>query len=311
MSVYTSISASEVQSIIEIYQLAPFIGYTGISAGIENTNYLIKTAQGDFVLTLYEHFNAQEIVPYLDLLRQLAEHASYYPVPLADAQYKYLQIVAGKPAALFKCLPGKSVQQVTPEQHQAVAKALASFHLQSSGLAFRKRNTRDIAWIQDIATQISPHLSAQDSALLEDELGFQLKHQTQHLRQGIIHADLFKDNVLFTGLRLTGMLDFYVACYDCYLLDIAITLNDWCIDQHGQYSHAQQAVFLAAYQQLRELDQQEQKYLPVFLRRACIRFWLSRLEHQLNPKAGEMTQEKDPERFKNLLLQHRHFDSLQ
>ena len=311
MSVYTSISASEIESIIGSYQLAPLIGYTGISAGIENTNYLLNTAQGDFVLTLYEHFKAQEILPYLDLLVQLAEHESYYPVPLADAQHEYLQVLAGKPAALFKCLPGKSVQQTTSEQYQAVAEALARLHLHSSGLTFRKTNSRNIAWIHGIAKQVNPHLSAQDSMLLEDELGFQSKHPLQHLRQGIIHADLFKDNVLFVGERLTGMLDFYMACYDCYLLDIAITLNDWCINLHGQYIHTRQAVFMSTYQQLREIDQQEQKYLPVFLRRACLRFWLSRLEHKLNPKKGVITQEKDPERFKKLLLQHRHFDSLQ
>ena len=153
-------------------------------------------------------------------------------------------------------------------------------------------------------------MSVQDSFLLENELQYQLNHTTEHLTQGIIHADLFKDNVLFVGDSLTGMLDFYAACCDCYLLDVAIALNDWCVDEQGVYNRKQQDVFMRAYKQVRVISQEEEKYLPILLRRACLRFWLSRLEHKLYPRAGEITQEKDPELFKNLLLQHRQFYAL-
>lgn len=249
-------------------------------------------------------------MPYLGLLVQLGQYESYYPVPLADAQHEYLQIIAAKPAALFRCLPGKSVQQATQHQLQSVAKALARFHLQSAQLAFSNKNPRDITWIQDVAKQVSPYLSAEDVRLLGAELQYQLQHSIQHLPRGIIHADLFRDNVLFIEGRLTGMLDFYAACYDYYLLDIAITLNDWCVDARGLYGHQRQADFISAYQQHRVITHAEQKLLPVLLRRACLRFWLSRLEHKLNPKQGEITQVKDPECFKDLLLQHRYFDSI-
>ncbi|WP_428354731.1 homoserine kinase [Methyloprofundus sp.] len=311
MSVYTSLSRTEIESVLSRFHLSQLIRYSGISAGIENTNYLIQTAQGDFVLTLYEHFAVTEIKQYLNLLGQLAEHASYYPLPLADTQHQYLQRIAEKPAALFACLPGKSVEYPSHAQLKAVAEALARFHQHSSNLTFNKMNPRNMQWMQESALQVSPDLSEQDAKLLDDELSYQRQYTTLHLPQGIIHADLFKDNVLFAGDSLTAMLDFYVACRDCYLLDIAIALNDWCVDQNGQYSYVQHRVFIAAYQQVRVLDQQEENYLPVLLRRACLRFWLSRLEHKLNPREGEMTQEKDPQFFKKLLLQHRQFNSQQ
>lgn len=307
MSVYTSLTRAEVDAFLCLYGINPLINYSGISAGIENTNYKIQTAQGDFVLTLYEHFSAAEVSSYLELLVQLGRQEHYYPEPLADRQQNYLQVLAGKPAALFKCLAGESVHQATATQLSLLASALAQFHLQSATLVFTKENARNIDWILNIATQVDSCLSLKDSNLLADELGFQLKHSTEHLRQGVIHADLFRDNVLFSGENLTGLLDFYTACRDCYLLDIAITLNDWCTDQYAQYSRTQHAKFMYAYQQLRELDSEEHLYLPILLRWASLRFWLSRIEHKLNPKEGMYTQEKDPEVFKNLLLQHRQF----
>ena len=310
MSVYTSLSWDQIESVISSYRLAPLTRYTGISAGIENTNYLLNTVQGDFILTLYEHCQADELNPYLDLLVQLAQYESYYPSPLADIQQGYLQLLAGKPAAVFKCLSGKSVQQATMYQCQSVASALAKLHLNSSSVTFSIKNPRNIEWIQETALQISSFVSLQDSILLEDELKYQLKYTTQHLTQGIIHADLFKDNILFVGDSLTGMLDFYAACCDCYLLDVAITLNDWCVDKQGVFERKHQDVFMQAYKQVRAISQDEERSLPLLLRRACLRFWLSRLEHKLYPREGEITQEKDPDVFKNLLLQHRQFYAL-
>lgn len=305
MSVYTSLSRAQIELFLSLYQLAPLSSYAGISAGIENTNYLLNTAQGDFVLTLYEHFKADEVSPYLQLLAQLGQYKNYYPVPLKDSQQKYLQQLSGKPAAIFRCLPGESVLQVSTRQCQAVAGALAQFHLSSPSIEFSKKNPRNIEWIQETAQKISSHLSRQDSILLQDELKYQLKYTAQNLTQGIIHADLFKDNVLFVGDKLTGMLDFYAACCDCYLLDVAISLNDWCVDERGVFVRAQQDVFMQAYKQVRAISTGEEQWLSLFLRRACLRFWLSRLEHKIYPRAGEITQQKDPELFKKLLLQHR------
>lgn len=309
MSVYTSLSHAQIESFISTYKLNSLVSYSGISAGIENTNYLLNTSQGDFVLTLYEHFKSDEINPYLNLLVQLGRQESYYPTPLADSQQAYLSTLANKPAAIFKCLPGKSVEQATVNQRQSIAAALARLHSNSPALGFSKKNPRNIEWIQETARRVSSTLSVSDSVLLEDELNFQLKITTEHLTQGTIHADLFKDNVLFAGDSLTGILDFYAACCDCYLLDIAITLNDWCVDEYGGFERKYQGAFMQSYKQVRTISQQEESWLPVLLRRASLRFWLSRLEHKLCPRTGEITQEKDPDFFKNLLLQHRRFDA--
>jgi len=307
VSVYTSLSYAQIESLIRAYNLPSLISYSGINAGIENTNYLLKTTQGDFVLTLYEHFKADELSPYLDLLANLGQDECYYPSPIADFQQRYINILAGKPVAVFKCLSGKSVVQATLNQCRLVASALARFHLSSHSLRFNKKNPRNLEWILVTARQVSTFVSLQDAMLLQDELEYQRQHIAPPLTQGIIHADLFKDNVLFVGDKLTGLLDFYAACCDSYLLDVAIALNDWCVDEQGIFDRKRLAVFMQAYQQVRTISQQEQAWLPLLLRRACLRFWLSRLEHKLYPRAGEITQEKDPEVFKNILLQHRQF----
>ena len=175
MSVYTSVSYTQIESLIGAYGLGSLNEFSGISAGIENTNYLIKTQQGDFVLTLYEHFNVDVVHLYLDLLTQLSELESYYPCPLLNSQQEYSQIFAAKPTAIFKCLTGKSVLHATLKQCQAVATALARFHLSGSSIKFNKQNPRNFKWIQETARLVSAHLSVQDAILLKDELQYQLK----------------------------------------------------------------------------------------------------------------------------------------
>ncbi|NOQ63078.1 MAG: homoserine kinase [Methyloprofundus sp.] len=309
MSVYTSLQQAHIERLIERYPLAPLVSFSGISAGIENTNYLVQTQQGDFILTLYEHFSAKDVAPYLALLQQLAHLEDYYPSPLVDSQKQLLQQVAHKPAALFKCLSGRSPLQATPQQCQSIAFSLAKLHHNSAHLKFNKPNPKGIHEIQLLAEKLLPSLSTQDADLLKDELHYQLKQTHLPLKQGLIHADLFKDNTLFVEHKLTGLLDFYAACIDYFLLDVAITLNDWCVTEQGIFDYHQQASFIHAYQRVHALNSQELAYLPLLLRRASLRFWVSRLNHKQLAKSGAMTQEKDPEIFKYLLLQHRQFYS--
>jgi len=197
------------------------------------------------------------------------------------------------------------VSDVSDMQLSAMAHALAGLHVNSAQLSFNPQNTRGLEWMRQSADALYPSLSLADAQLLKDELQFQSKVQEAGLEEGVIHADLFKDNVLFNGDCLSGFLDFYVACYDHFLLDIAITLNDWCVDQQGQFNSRQSALFIQAYQQKKRLRENELQQLRPFLRRASLRFWLSRLEHQKNPRTGEITLEKSPEKFRNLLIQHR------
>ncbi len=305
MSVYTSLSQAQIEQFIGSYGITSLKQFSGISAGIENTNYLLNAAQGDFVLTVYEHLKAHEVSEYLCLMQQLSETADYYPCPLVDSKQQTLRVLSSKPAALFKCLPGKSVATATLKQCQSIAAALAHLHLSSPAIPFTKKNPRSLIDLQESAQQLVQYLSVQDLALLENELAYQFNQETGNLAQGIIHADLFKDNVLFVGDTITGLLDLYAACCDCFILDVAVTLNDWCIDEQGLFEKTKQQAFLQAYQEVRCFSTDEERMLPVFLRRASLRFWLSRLEHRFNSRAGEITQDKDPDEFKRLLVRHR------
>lgn len=305
LAVYTSLTLEQIKHFLNAYQLPELLCHRGISDGIENTNYLIKTKDGDFILTVYEYFTAQQALHYLSLLQQLATLEKYYPEPIKPIQGNVLQQINNRPAALFKCLPGSSVDQASPLQTAAIAKALAQLHLSASQLNFSQINSNGLDWIQQVAEKILPRLNKQDAVLLMDECQYQSQVKLGQLEQGVIHADLFKDNVLFSGDSLTGFLDFYAACNDVFLLDIAIAANDWCVDKYGVFQKNQYQIFIQSYQQLKPLRDKELVFLDVFLRRACLRFWLSRLEHQFNPKAGEITLEKLPERFRNLLYEHR------
>jgi len=305
LAVYTSLTSVQINGFLKTYQLGPLLSYQGITAGIENTNYYIKTEQGEFVLTLYEQFTAEQVWPYLQLLQKLSLLESYYPSPIATPEQLILQTLNTRPAALFSCLSGVSVSDVSDMQLSAMAGALAGLHASSAELSFNPKNTRGLEWMQQSADALYSSLSLADAQLLKDELQFQAKLQETGLEEGVIHADLFKDNVLFNGDCLSGFLDFYVACYDHFLLDIAITLNDWCVDQQGQFNSRQSALFIQAYQQKKRLRDEELQQLRPFLRRASLRFWLSRLEHQMNPRPGEIALKKSPEKFRDLLIQHR------
>ena len=305
MSVYTSLNQAQIQQFITPYGLTELNSFSGISAGIENTNYRLNTEQGDFILTVYEHFNVTEAAGYIHLLQQLNEHEAYYPTVLVAAQQQVLGFLSNKPAALFKCLPGQSVNTPSLKQCQLIASALARLHISSSSLKFSKQNPTSLKHLQARLQQFKSQLALQDLELLEDELNYQFNQKVDALERGVIHADLFKDNALFVGNHLTGVLDFYAACNDCYLLDTAIAMNDWCTDEQGVFQQDKQACFLRAYQSVRVMSDNELEMLPVFLRRASLRFWISRLEHRFTSRQGDMTQDKNPDEFKNLLLQHR------
>lgn len=304
MAVYTSLTLEQINRFIHRYQLAPLLSYHGISAGIENTNYLIKTQKGDFILTVYEQFTFQQVHSYLDLLQQLARLENYYPEPIGSLAGHVLQKISDKPAALFKCLAGDSVELVSNQQIIAIAEALARLHLSSPQLKFTEENPKGLSWIEQSAKKLLPRLNKEDARLLSDELRYQTQLKEQKFEQGVIHADLFKDNALFLGDCLSGFLDFYAACYDTFLLDIAIAVNDWCVDEQGFFELHKYAAFIQAYQKIKPLNNNELDSLDIFLRRACLRFWLSRLEHHESPKAGEIILDKSPERFRDLLRQH-------
>ncbi len=300
MSVYTSINQQQLEPFLQQYELGDLLQFSGIQAGIENTNYRLTTTQGDFILTLFEGHNKTELFDYLSLIEYLHKSAYPAPKPFYDNKGRMIHKLADKPAVIFTCLPGESVKQVSTLHCQQIGRYLAELHLLAGKSGFYKENAKNLAGCQRIYTQIASCLDSQDRELLLTELAYQQQYSEIELPRGIIHADLFRDNVLFDQQQVTGVLDYYNACEDYYLYDIAVTCNDWCVE-NTQIDSAKLQAFLTAYQQCRELLEEEKKHFQCFLRLAAMRFWLSRLQHQVQSRPADLTLSKDPLEFKCLL----------
>lgn len=302
MSVYTTIEQDELEDFLQNYSAGQLKHFEGISAGIENTNYFVDTDKNRFVLTIFEALNHDELPYFLDLMAHLAEHHVPSAHPLADNQGHYLRQLKGKPAALVQRLTGKSVESPTAEQCAALGKALSHLHVVGQHFTGQRANERGPHWWHVTAKAVMPHLDNDEQQLLNAELAFQKQHAHDDLPRGVIHADLFRDNALFDGQQLTGIIDFYYACNDVLLYDVAVTVNDWCGNEDGSLDPTRLDALLDAYQQERPFTAQEQQAWPVMLRAAALRFWLSRLQDKVFPREGEITHIKDPDAFKRILI---------
>ena len=305
MSVYTQVEKDELESFLRNYSLGELVDFEGISAGIENTNYFVTTRDQRMVLTLFENHSAEELVYFLDLMAFLAEHKVPSAHPIADNNGNYLRELNGKPAALVMRLSGSGIDNATTEQCTAIGHALAQLHLSGQAFTSHRDNDRGTRWWRTTRNAVFECLSSDDQALLDEELAFQTSHRFDTLPRGVIHADLFRDNALFDGNNLTGLIDFYYACNDVLLYDVAVTLNDWCSNEHGGIVQEKAVAMLRAYHQVRPISVSEAQAWPVMLRAAALRFWLSRLKDLHFPREGELTHIKDPNFFKNILLQRK------
>jgi len=304
VSVYTQITRSQLDHFFSTYALGEVISFEGIQDGINNTNYFVETTQGSFVLTLFETLTANELPHFMRLLSHLVKRNIPSPEHQPDRQAKVLRELNNKPAAVFKRLSGIATTLPSIEQCQEIGVQLANIHRCTQHYVFPIKNYNDLDWCKKLLNKIDARLSATDRALIKDELLFQTANSSADLPQGVIHADLFRDNVLFVDNQLSGILDFYSAHKGTLLFDIAITVNDWCCE-NGDINHDKLAALLSAYESLRPLEQLEKQYWQTMLRAAALRFWLSRLEHQLYPRPGDIIQQKDPLIFRHLLQRHR------
>lgn len=304
MSVYTLVNRLQLEQFLIPYGLGKVTGFEGIKDGIENTNYFVTTTQGRFVLTLFESLAAGDLPLFMDLLTHLGNSEIPCPSPLPGRQANPLRVLNDKPAALFKRLAGAAIASPSILHCRQIGLHLARLHRSSQDYVFPVKNSRGLEWCQTVFAEIGPSLSPSDQALINDELHIQCQNRTVRLPRGVIHADLFRDNALFVDGQLSGLLDFYNASTDTLLLDIAITANDWCCD-NGVVNPEKFTALISAYETLRPLEALERRHWPLMLRAAALRFWLSRLQHRLQPRPGEITQQKDPLVFRDLLEQHR------
>lgn len=304
MSVFTRITRPQLDQFFSAYTLGEVVSFEGIADGIDNTNYSVTTTQGGFVLTLFESLTADDLPHFLKLLSHLVKNNMPCPSPQSDRQANLWRELNNKPAAVFRRLSGAAMASPSVLHCQEIGLQLASLHRCTQGYVFPVKSGNDLSWCKTALNKIDSHLSVTDRKLINDELVFQTENSQTELPRGVIHADLFRDNALFVDDQLSGLLDFYSACTDTLLLDVAITANDWCCD-NGKVNVEKFTALLSAYESLRPLEPVEKQHWPVLLRAAALRFWLSRLEHQCYPRPGEITQQKDPLVFRHILQQHR------
>ena len=305
MSVFTKVSHSELKEFLLRYPVGELIGYQGIGEGVENSNFFVDTADGRWVLTLFERLNYDDLPFFLGLMDHLASRGYPGAMPARTHEGSSLTTLNGKPAALVRRLRGQSVLFPTIGQCQAVGRALGELHVASASFAGHCSNARGPAWRQQVGELLLAEVQGDTHALIASELDAQKKLDWQSLPQGVIHADLFRDNVLFVDERLTGVIDFYYACNDAYCYDLAITLNDWCTETDGRPNPARWQTLMLAYRSARELTAAEHAAWPLVLRAAALRFYLSRLYDWTHPREGDVVHVKDPEAYRRILEWHR------
>ena len=304
MSVYTTVTPDELARWLGDYNVGSLQDLKGISAGIENTNYFVSTTAGRYVLTLFEKLTAAELPFYLGLMAHLADRGIPSARPLPDRSGSLLGQLNGKPAALVSFLPGKDIERPGEAHCAAVGTMLARILLAGRSYVKRMNNPRGLSWWREVVPEIVRFLPEAEGALLQEEIVFQSQNRFDALPRGAIHADLFRDNVLFEGSRISGVIDFYFACTDTLLYDVAICVNDWCVMSDGALDDARARPLLEAYAATRPYVEAEPGAWPAMLRAAALRFWISRLYDFHLPRPGELTHAKDPAHFRRILEQH-------
>jgi homoserine kinase type II len=301
MSVYTKVSFDELAAWLLRYALSPLVDLAPIASGIENTNYFVTTENERLVLTLYERLPAEDLPFYLNLMAHLAQHGVPAPAPIADRSGTYFSVLNNKPASLVTRLDG--APKLTPDaSHCAqIGRTLAQLHVATGTFRGRHANPRGATWRTQAARAVKRFLQPEQLELLNSEMDAQRKMARRRLPHSAIHGDLFRDNALFVGDRLAGIIDFGFAATDALSYDLAITVNDWCIDAECELDAERTRALIDAYQVVRPLTDDERDAWPLLLRLSALRFWLSRLYDMHLPRPGELTHAHDPEHFERVL----------
>src|SRR5690348_10207764 len=308
MAVYTDVSAEDLSAFLADYDLGELLAYKGIAEGVENSNFLVHTRRGYFILTLYEKRVAPQDLPFfLGLMEHLAARGLTCPQPVKNRKGEVLGTLAGRPAAVVTFLDGVWIRRPTAAHCAAVGEALARLHLAGADFAKRRDNALGMkSWralyehAKDWGDSVRDGLCAE----IARELDALEKVWPRDLPEGVIHADLFPDNVFFLGDELSGLIDFYFACIDTLALDVAICLNAWCFEPDHSYNVTKGRALLNAYAKVRAWSAQEQAALPVLARGAAMRFLLTRLVDWLAVPDGALVKPKDPLEYYRKLRFH-------
>lgn len=310
MSVFTPVNRAELEQFLAAYEVGQLIDFRGIEAGISNTNYFVETGDDAnpqrWVFTLFEDMDPQQLPWFMGLMAHLAQRGVPTPAPAARRDGSgFLTEVCSKPAAIVQRLPGGDVELPSVSQCHSLGVQMARMHLAAADYPLARPNCRGAAWRQEKGAAVLGFLSGEAKSMLERELAAQREFVMAELPQGIIHADLFRDNVLGAtdGSRISGLIDFYYACNEALLYDLAVAANDWCWAD-GQPINENWAAMHRGYESVRPLENLEKQAWPLVLRAAALRFWVSRLLDWHFPREGELTWQKDPVVFQKILAAH-------
>lgn len=309
MAVFTEVSDKDARDLLRRMSLGSFKELRGIQGGIENTNYFLTTDQGEYVLTLFERLSFEQLPFYLHLMKHLAQGGIPVPDPQAETRSGDILLkVCGKPAAIVNRLPGKSQLAPQPVHCAAVGEMLARMHLAGQSYERQQPNLRGLPWWNETVPVVLPHLGEEAAAMLRAELAYQnhvaASPSYAALPRGPVHADLFRDNAMFDGEKLTGFFDFYFAGVDTWSFDLAVCLNDWCIDHAtGAHDAARAQAMISAYQSVRPLTGAERELFNAQLRAGALRFWISRLWDFYLPREAALLTPHDPTHFERVLKQ--------
>jgi homoserine kinase type II len=313
MAVYTDVSDEELEAFISSYAIGALTSFKGIAEGVENSNYLVHTESGPYILTLYEKRVSPEDLPYfLALMEHLAARGISCPLPVRDREGNTLKRLADRPAALITFLEGLWVRRPSIEHCAGLGEALGRFHLAGSDFPMARANSLSLPGWQALfasigggADKIKPGLAG----VMEKELRHLETQWPKDLPQGVIHADLFPDNVFFLGDKLSGLIDFYFACNDMLAYDLAVCLNAWCFETDGSFNVTKARALLQAYEKVRRLSKAEFDRLPTLARGAALRFLLTRSYDLINTDAGALVKTKDPSEYLRKLRFHQRVKS--
>jgi homoserine kinase type II len=310
MAVFTALTRAEAASFLSQFNLGELVDLQGIASGIENTNYFLTTTQGRFVLTVFERLTFKQLPFYLELMRHLARRGLPVPAPQENRSGALLSEIRGKPAAIVTRLSGQAVAQPTPAHCTLVGDVLARMHQAGADFPLFQPHLRGIGWWKESVPKLEPHIPDDVFHRLADELIYQdsffRSARFERLPAGPIHADLFRDNVLIvegsTGDSIGGLIDFYFAGCSIWLFDLAVTMNDWCIDlATGAFDAPRAQALIDAYHAVRPLTEEEHECWRTVLRAAALRFWISRLYDYYLPRPAEVLTPHDPTHFERIL----------
>jgi homoserine kinase type II len=314
MAVYTDVAADELAEFLAAYDIGEVLSYKGIAEGVENSNFLLHTTAGSFFLTLYEKRTKVDDLPFfLGLMAHLASHGITCPQPVKMRDGAMLGTLAGRPAAIIDFLEGVWPRKPNAAHCAGIGQALAKLHLAGRDFPMSRANALSVSGWRPLFTSAASRANEVQPGLREflaSELNYLEGRWPKDLPQGVIHADLFPDNALFLGENLSGLIDFYFACNDILVYDVAICLNAWCFEADHSFNVTKARAFLSTYGRERKLSDAEQAALPLLARGAALRFLLTRLVDFLNVPAGALVQPKDPLEYVRKLRFHQSVKSM-